>query len=69
MTIQIRLNETQVDRLSEVLGNLGLVFFASLVVPALSQIQQRNTSDVFVGITGSLAFIGMSLFILRKNKI
>jgi len=62
-----KLNSEQLKFISEILGNLGLVFFVSMVVPAFNQ-----TQDLFFIATGLVyAFMCwfFALVILRKEKI
>lgn len=61
------LNKLQIDRFSEFVSNLGLVFFASMVVP----IFLGPTVDAFMILTGIL-LSGFCLFIsllLLKSHI
>lgn len=54
----IKFNQHQLDRFSEFVANLGLVFFASMVVP----IFLGPTVDAFMILTGIL-LSGFCLFI------
>lgn len=58
-----KLNDTQLDRLSEILANIGLVFFASLVVPVFGQ--DVNTIFMWVGLALSFGSWLVSLFVIR----
>ncbi len=63
--MKYNLNPQQLDRLSEILGNLGLIFFASIVLPIL---QGKESVDPFVMISGAIttsACLFMSLLIFE----
>ncbi len=61
-----KLSDAQLEFISEVLGNLGIVFFASMVVPILS-----GTKDIFFVLQGAMySFVCwiLGLVILNKSK-
>lgn len=63
------LNDSQFDRLSEISGNLGLVFFASMVVPFLTRGEKIDTLLTAVGLMLSVAFWAISILLLKKVKL
>lgn len=67
MTVHVRLNEAQIDRLSEVLGNLGLVFVASWVLPSLFGQATISVVELFLGTIASIFCVIGSLAVLKGN--
>ena len=63
--IKVRLNSFQLDRLSEILGNLGLVFFASLVIPIFTNTQIYDQNIIISGLITSAGCIIGSLILLK----
>lgn len=63
--LRIRLNSVQLDRLSEILGNLGLVFFASLVIPVIQGSYIVYLGTVVSGIISASGCVIGSLILLR----
>lgn len=63
----VELSDNQLDRLSEFCANLGLVFFAGLLLPIFSGIDKVKLSDIIVGASSTLASLIASL-ILSKGK-
>ncbi|MCJ7739889.1 hypothetical protein MUP32_01050 [Candidatus Microgenomates bacterium] len=59
------LSKTQLNRLSEILGNMSLVFLAAMVVPALSVDIQVKLPVIMSGIFLTLACIYTSLILLK----
>ena len=64
MRVMVRLNEAQVARVSEVIGNLSLVFFASLVLPTFSG-QQVETNIILSGLVLALGSFAISVQLLK----
>jgi len=61
-----KFNDLQLEKLSEISANLGLVFFASLVMP----IFLAKVLDIFallMGLVSSLAFWILSLMLLKRG--
>lgn len=54
----VKLNSKQINRLSEILGNLSLLFLASMSIPVFSG---NKDVDIGIFIGGVLAFIGCSI--------
>ncbi len=67
MIVQIRLNEAQIDRLSEISGNLSLVFFAAMVLPILTT-KTYSLFDATVGISLALICVFISMVLLKGRK-
>lgn len=63
-----KLNSSQLDRLSEILGNLGLLLFASLVIPVFTHVQIDHLT-ILSGVITSVACIIGSLLILKGGVI
>jgi len=61
-------NDYQLDRLSEILGNAGLLIWGSMVLPALIGIEKINPFVVLLDLVVGLGFIIASLFLLRRLK-
>ena len=64
LTLLLKLNQHQLDRLSEILGNFGLLLFASMVIPVFTYAQ----IDYFTILSGLITSIGSiigSLLILK----
>lgn len=53
------------DRLSEIISNLGLIVFASLVLPVFSQQQYFDLLTLWMGGTVSFGCAILSLVILK----
>ncbi len=58
-------NQAQVDRLSEIISNLGLVVFASLVLPVFGQRQYFDLPTLWMGGATSLGCAILSIVILK----
>ena len=58
MKFNINFSEKQIDRLSEILGNLGLLFFASTVIPNFVNLSDYN----FGVITSGFLVTAMCIF-------
>jgi len=63
--MNIRFNRHQLDRLSEYISNISLVFFASMITPFFSG-TVVDYSIIPVGITLSMSFLIISLSIIKK---
>lgn len=64
-----KFNNNQLDRLSEISGNIGIVFFAAMVAPfLLSQIDQKTLRSVSLGFILSLLSWWTSLLILKVQR-
>ena len=62
--MNLEFNKRQLDRLSEFLGNVGIVFFATIITPFFIG-NMINYSVVMIGLTLSLLSIFTSLYILK----
>ncbi len=60
----MKLNRSQADRLSEILGNLSLVFVASLILPGILDLTYRVTV-VIAGLILSFSSFYFSLHLLK----
>ena len=64
----VKLNDSQIDRLSETLSNFGLLLFASMVIPVFTEIDKVDPFKVLLGLIGGLSSFGISLFLLKGEK-
>jgi len=62
------LNDSQKDRLSETATNIGLIFFASMVMPLFVSAEEFNLFTAISGLVISTGFIVGSLLILKVVK-
>ncbi len=69
MIYSLRLNQLQLDRLSEILGNLGLVFFASLVLPVFQGSYSINLGILISGVISAAGCVIGSLILLKGGDI
>lgn len=67
MTIPV-LDNDQLDRLSEIFGNMGLVFLAALVVPVFTDVDRPPLFVVILGVVLTLLFFVISLVLLRLKR-
>lgn len=63
--MKIKLTTKQLDRLSEFVNNIGVVFFATIITPAFSK-NMLDFSLVIVGLFLSFGSVVISLFLLNK---
>lgn len=61
MEIYIHLTEKQIDRMSEILGNLGLLFFASTVIPSFINSSNYNFGVLISGVIVTIMCIFSSI--------
>ena len=62
--MNLEFNKRQLDRLSEFISNIGIIFFATIVTPFFTG-NMINYSVVMVGLALSLLSIFISLFLLK----
>lgn len=62
------LTENQVERLSEFCANLGLVFFASIVAPIFSGVDNIESPRVLFGWLLTTVSLVISLLFAKGNK-
>lgn len=62
------LNQAQVSRLSEIIGNLSLVVFAAMVLPAFINPEAAIFTTVVSGIIGTIACVIGSLSLLKGRR-
>lgn len=60
-----KLNSLQLDRLSEMMSNLGLIFFASMVIPFFTNTQISDPNIIVSGLVTSTGCIIGSLILLK----
>lgn len=66
MFVQRKLTGKQLDRLSDFSANLGLVFFAGLVLPVVVSVDKVNVFAVVLGIVLTVLSVLVSITILKK---
>ena len=66
MRVTVHLNEAQVAHIAEVLGNLGLVFFAALVLPAWTS-RPQPIIDTVIGASLSFGCALTSIMVLKGD--
>lgn len=69
MIYSLRLNQSQLDRLSEILGNLGLIFFASLVLPVFQGSYSINLGIFISGLFSATGCVIGSLILLKGGDL
>ena len=62
------LNDKQLDRLSEFLSNLSLLFVATLVLPNIFGISRLNANDLMSGIGLTILFQITSMILVGKKQ-
>lgn len=63
----LKLNDKQMDRLSEFFSNFSLLIIATLVLPNLFGVDKTGVNDILSGIVLSVYFLLASLILLRTN--
>ncbi len=61
----LKLNEAQLDRFSEIIGNLGLILFASLVLQGLIDVN-LDMIKIYMGLVLSVGCVILSLSIIKE---
>ena len=67
MDIIPELNEKQLDRLSEFLANLSLLFVATLILPNIFGGNKPNTNDLMSGLGLTILFLLSSMLIIKEK--
>jgi len=62
------LNDSQLERLSEFMSNLGLVFFASATTPLFVDVDKVKPFILVLGVFLTVTCLVMSLFLLKGIK-
>ena len=65
----VRLDSSQLERLSEFTANLGLVFLASVIAPFFSNIDKTDPVSVGLGLGGMFLSLVVSLWLQGKTKL
>ena len=68
MFLALRLNKGQKDKLADFSGNLGLVFFATLVMPVFSRFENITWYMILLGLMFTGFCIYSSLFFMKGGK-
>lgn len=69
MVNSLHLNETQIDRLSEILGNLSLVFFGAQVLPSLLNKEIPDLFQLVTGLILSILCLSGSMALLKGKRL
>ncbi|PIP15300.1 hypothetical protein COW98_01325 [Candidatus Roizmanbacteria bacterium CG22_combo_CG10-13_8_21_14_all_35_9] len=64
--MDIKLNKNQLNRLSEFVSNVGVVFFATTTTPLFSAGTMVNYYLIGIGLILSSGSVIISLFLLKK---
>jgi len=64
---RFQLNDSQLERLSEFIANLGLVLLASVLAPIFSRVDRLDIPMVISGLAGAIICLVASLYLLRKK--
>ena len=67
--MKFRLNKRQLERVSEILGNLGLLFLASFVLPVFTNSEPVELGTMFSGLILSAGCLVESIAILKVNVL
>lgn len=62
------LNDKQLDRMSEFLGNFSILVLATLVIPNLFGIDKTNLSELRLGLVVSAGAFVVSLYLLKSHE-
>ena len=65
MFLAPRLNKGQKEKLADFSGNLGLVFFATLVMPVFTKIDRINILMIVLGILFTNVCVISSLYLMK----
>ena len=65
MFLALRLNKGQKDKLADFSGNLGLVFFVTLVMPIFTKIDRINILMIVLGILFTNVCVISSLYLMK----
>lgn len=66
--VKLFLNDSQLDRLSEFMANLGLVLLASVLAPLISGVDGLNPFMVTSGLVVTIFCLLLSLYLLKGAK-
>ena len=64
--MKLKLNSKQLDRLSEIIANAGILLLASLVIPSFTGTTLSSTMIAVGFVSATLCFI-ISLYLVRKK--
>lgn len=59
------MNDSQLDRLSEIMANFGLLLLASMVLPTIIGVDKADAFKLLLGMVGGVSFLLLSLLILK----
>jgi len=62
-----KLNNKQLQQLAEFMANLGLVFFASVITPLFTKVDNVNPYNIVLGLGAALVCLFISLSLLTKK--
>lgn len=64
--MNIRLNEAQLNQLSDIAGNLSVLFFGTVLTPVFTGVDRGNPIMLALGLVIGIAFLLQSLLFLEK---
>jgi len=64
----LRLNNQQLNRLSEITGNTSLVFLGSVLAPIFSNVDNVDPFNIVLGLIGAITSLVTSLHLMRGTK-
>lgn len=65
----VKLNEAQLKQLAEFTSSLSILFFGTVVGPIFVPVEQVSLYMVILGLVIALGSLGMSMLLLRGNKL
>jgi hypothetical protein len=66
--VMVKLNQKQIERMSEISGNLSLLFLGAIVFPALTQEAKFDTIPVILGALDAIMSFTLSISLLSKKR-
>lgn len=63
-----KFNEQQLERLSDVLGNMSVACFLAIILPALFQDNVPDAKFILRSLIIAVLFLSFSLLIIKKKK-
>lgn len=63
----VRLNDYQLKQLADFTSNISILFLGAAVTPVLSRVDNADFFVIVLGLVLSILFLGLSLFILRRQ--
>jgi len=64
----VQLNQKQINRISEISGNLSLLFLGAIVFPSLTKDAKFDTIPVILGVLDAVMSFTLSISLLSKKR-